>query len=85
MMNTLLESKPRKQRMAGGTIASVVFHSTLVLFAVYATARAGIPDVNDKRQQKVNFVKTAEPPPPVVKKDEPPPPTPIRPDGAQPR
>ena len=73
----LLESQPKKQRMAGGTVASVVFHSSLVLFAVYATARAGVPDINEKRQQKVNFVKTAEPPPPpVVKKDEPPPPPP---------
>lgn len=75
MMNTLLESKPHKQRMTGGTVASVVFHSMLVLFAVYATARAGVPEVNEKREQKVNFVKTAEPPPPPeVKKEEPPPP-----------
>lgn len=76
MMNTLLESKPKKQRMTGGTLASVVFHSMLVMFAVYATARAGVPEVNEKREQKVNFVKTAEPPPPEVKKDEPAPPEP---------
>jgi len=76
MMNVLLESKPRKQRMAGGTLFSVVFHSTIVLFAVYATARAGVPEDKTEREQKVNFVKTAEPPPPKpeVKKEEPPPP-----------
>lgn len=79
MMNTLFESRPRKQRMTGGTVASVVFHSTLVMFAVYATARAGVPEVDEKREQKVNFVKTAEPPPPVVKKDEAPPPAVVKP------
>lgn len=80
MMSTLLESKPKKQRMTGGTLASVVFHSMLVLFAVYATARAGVPEVNEKREQKVNFVKTAEPPPPPeVKPDEPPPPPKAKP------
>ena len=42
MMNTLLESKPRKQRSAGGTIFSVVLHSAILFFAVFATARAGI-------------------------------------------
>jgi len=84
MMNTLLESKPRKQRMTGGTLASVVFHSMLVLFAVYATARAGVPEVNEKREQKVNFVKTAEPPP-EVKKDEPAPPKPPEPPKAKPK
>lgn len=85
MMNTLLESRPKKQRMTGGTLASVVFHSTLVLFAVYATARAGVPEVNEKREQKVNFVKTAEPPPPEVKKEEPAPPKPPEPPKAKPK
>lgn len=75
MMNTLLESKPRKTRSTGGTIFSVVFHSAIVLFAVFATARASVPDDEEDRQQKVSFVrmKKAEPPP-VVKKAEPPPP-----------
>lgn len=75
MMNTLLESKPRKQRAAGGTIFSIVFHSLILFFAVYATARAGVAKDNEKREQKVNFVKMRkEPLPPEVKKDEPPPP-----------
>ncbi|HLE56035.1 MAG TPA: TonB family protein [Rhodothermia bacterium] len=75
MMTTLLESKPHRQKSAGGTIFSVVLHSAIIFFAVYATARAGIAKDNAKREQKVNFVTMKkEPPPPEVKKDEPPPP-----------
>ena len=75
MMNTLLESKPRKQRSTGGTIFSVVFHSAILFFAIFATARAGITEEKENREQKVNFVrmKKAEPKP-VVKKAEPAPP-----------
>lgn len=76
MMNTLLESKPRKQRSTGGTIFSVGLHSAIIFFAIFATARAGVPDENEVREQKVNFVrmKKDEPPPPVEKKKEEPPP-----------
>jgi len=70
MMNVLLESKPRKERKAGGTIFSVAVHSALIFFAVYATAQAGIADERENREEKVTFVKTkvAEPPP---KREEP--------------
>ena len=81
MMNTLLESKPRKQRSTGGTIFSVAFHSALIFFAIFATARAGVPEEHEKREQKVNFVKMKkEPPPPIVekKKEEPPPPPKVK-------
>jgi protein TonB len=74
MMNTLLESKPRKQRSTGGTIFSVAFHSALIFFAVFATARAGVPEDRENREEKVNFVrmkKEEPPPPPKVKKAEP--------------
>jgi protein TonB len=74
MFNNLLESKPKKERRAGGTVASVIVHSILVGLAVYATANAAIK--NEKpRQEKIDFVevKKEEPPPP---KDEPPPPPP---------
>ncbi|MEO8193047.1 MAG: TonB family protein [Gemmatimonadales bacterium] len=76
MMNTLLESKPRKTRSAGGTIFSVVLHSAIVFFAVFATARASVPDEKENRAEKVNFVsvKKEEPPPVEKKKEEPPPP-----------
>ena len=75
MMNNLLESKPRKQRSTGGTIFSVVFHSALIFFAVFATARAGVPEDEKTKEEKVSFVRMKkEPPPPVEKKKEPPPP-----------
>jgi len=78
MLTTLLESKPQRQRWGGGTIFSVVFHSALLFFAIYATARAGIERDNEQREQKIAFVKVKkEPPPPEVKKkEEPPPPKP---------
>jgi protein TonB len=74
MMNTLLESRPRKQKSTGGTIFSVAFHSAIIFFAIFATARASVPEDTEKREQKVNFVhmKKDEPPPPVEKKKEPP-------------
>ena len=64
MFNNLLESKPKKQRQTGGTIASIVMHSFLIGLAIYATANAAIK--NEKpRQEKIDFVETP--------KDEPPP------------
>jgi protein TonB len=79
MMTTLLESQPHKQKSAGGTIFSVVLHSAIIFFAIYATARAGIAKDNEKRDQKVNFVTMKkEPPPPEVKKEEPPPPPKVK-------
>src|SRR5215204_4787613 len=79
MMNTLLESRPVKQKSRGGTIFSVLFHSALLFFAVFATARAGVRNEKEDREQKVNFVKMKkEPPPPVVKKEEPPPPPKVK-------
>jgi len=74
MFNNLLESKPKKEKRGGGTVASIVMHSLLVGLAIYATANAAIQ--NEKpRQEKIDFVETPkdEPPPP---KDEPPPPPP---------
>ncbi len=72
MMNTLLESRPQKKRSTGGTIFSVVLHTGIVLFAVFATARAGVVKDDAPKSVKVNFVKTAEPPKPIEKKPEPP-------------
>src|SRR5216683_3126552 len=79
MMDTLLESKPHKTRNSGGTIFSVIFHSAILFFAVYATARAGVAKDKENRQQKVQFVEMKkEPPPPEVKKKEPPPPPKVK-------
>jgi protein TonB len=76
MMNTLLESRRRKKRSAGGTTFSVIFHSLVIFFAVYATANAGVRETDEKREEKVRFVemKKEPPKPPEVKKEEPPPP-----------
>jgi protein TonB len=40
MLETLLESKSRRERSVKGTIASVVTHTTLVAAALYGTAQA---------------------------------------------
>src|SRR3954471_19421592 len=72
MFNQLLESKANKQKMAGGTVFSLVLHTAVISGAVYATAKAGIKDEKAK-SEKIQFVEVKkEPPKPKV--DEPPPP-----------
>jgi periplasmic protein TonB len=72
MFNQLLESKAKRQKMAGGTLFSLVLHTALISGAVYATAKAGIKDEKAKAE-KIQFVEVKkEPPKPKV--DEPPPP-----------
>jgi protein TonB len=78
MMNTLLESKPRKKRKSGGTVFSIVFHSAILFFAIYATARAGVAKDNENRDAKVRFVEMKKEPPPEAKKKEPPPPPKVK-------
>jgi len=73
MFSQLIESKPKKQRMAGGTIFSVVLHSGLLALAVFATARAGIKDEKTKAE-KIQFVEMKKDPPPEKPKEAPPPP-----------
>jgi len=72
MFNQLLESKAKKQKMAGGTAFSIVLHTVLIAAAVYATAKAGTKD-EKKKNEKIQFVEMKkEPPKPKV--EEPPPP-----------
>jgi len=71
MFNQLLESKAKRQKMAGGTMFSVVLHTVLIGAAVYATARAGIKDEKSKAE-KIQFVEMKKEPPKVP--DKPPPP-----------
>lgn len=71
MFNQLLESKAKKERMAGTTVFSVVLHTVLIAGAVYATAAAGVKDEKAKAE-KIQFVEMKKEP--VVKKEEPPPP-----------
>jgi protein TonB len=77
MFNQLLESKAKKQKLAGGTLFSVIFHGVLGAAAVAATAGAGIAN-DEKKAEKIQFVemkkeppkpKTPEPPPPPPPKD----------------
>ena len=71
MFNQLLESKPKKEKMAGGTVFSIVLHTVLIAGAVYATARAGVKDEKTKAE-KIQFVEMKKEPPKVP--DKPPPP-----------
>jgi len=71
MFNQLLESRAKKQKMAGGTTFSIVLHTVLIGAAVYATARAGVKDEKSKAE-KIQFVEMKKEPPKVP--DKPPPP-----------
>ena len=71
MFNQLIESKAKKQKMAGGTLFSIVLHTFLIAGAVYATARAGVKDEKSKAE-KIQFVEMKKEPPKVP--DKPPPP-----------
>ena len=71
MFNQLIESKAKRQKMAGGTAFSIVFHTILIGAAVYATARAGVKDEKSKAE-KIQFVEMKKEPPKVS--DKPPPP-----------
>jgi protein TonB len=71
MFNQLIESKAKKQKMAGGTVFSVVLHTFLIAGAVYATARAGVKDEKAK-SEKIQFVEMKKEPPKEPPKEAPP-------------
>jgi protein TonB len=71
MFNQLLESKAKRQKMAGGTMFSIVLHTVLIAAAVYATARAGVKDEKSKAE-KIQFVEVKKEPPKVPDKAPPP-------------
>lgn len=71
MFNQLLESKAKKQKLAGGTLFSVVLHTALIAGAVYATATAGVKE--EKKAEKIQFVEIKKEPPKEVPKEAPPP------------
>jgi protein TonB len=73
MFNQLIESRPKKQKMAGATVLTTVLYGSLIGLAVYATADAGIK--KDKTSnQTVKFVEIKKEPPKEEPKDKPPPP-----------
>lgn len=71
MFNQLLESKAKKEKMAGGTIFSIVLHTVLIAGAVYATASAGVKDEKAKAE-KIQFVEMKKEPVPEKPKEPPP-------------
>ena len=70
MFNNLIESKAKRQKRFGGSLASVLLHTGLGIGLVVVTANAGLQDQKEK-VEKVDFVE--------VKKDEPKPPEPEKP------
>lgn len=81
MFNTLLESKPRRKRTVGGTVISVVAHTAIIIFAVYATANARIAEAPKPTQENLKFVEVKpEEPKPEPPKPEPPKPEPPKPE-----
>ena len=66
MFNTLLESKPKKQRTLGGMLFSAALHAVVITAAVFGTLQAS-EQIEKAKAEKVEFVE-------VKKKDEPPPP-----------
>lgn len=75
MFDTLLESKAKKERRAGGTIASFIIHTVLIAGASYGTMHAK-QELEKPKAEKVEFVevKKAEEPPPPEPEQAPPPP-----------
>lgn len=73
MFKNLIESNPHKQKMAGGTLFSLVFHGALIVTAVIVTASAGIADDKTKAE-KIQFVEMKKEPPKPKPKEPPPPP-----------
>ena len=65
MFDNLIESKAKKQKRAGGTIFSAVFHGIVITAGVMGTLHAK-EELEKPKAEKVDFVQ--------VKKDEPPPP-----------
>src|SRR5215211_1820297 len=65
MFDNLIESKASRQRRAGGTVVSFVFHAIIITAAVVGTLHAS-QELDKPKAEKVEFV--------TVKKDEPPPP-----------
>jgi len=70
MFNNLIESKAKRQKRFGGSLASLIIHTGLIVGIVVVTANAGIQNEKAK-EEKIDFVE--------VKKDEPKPPEPEKP------
>lgn len=77
MFNNLIESKRKRQRSAGGTMASLILHVALIAIVAVGTMNAATEQEKPK-EEKVDFVETPkdEPPPPEPEPEQAPPPPP---------
>lgn len=74
MFNNLLESKAKKQKRLGGSVASVIFHAAVLAALVVVTANAGLKEEKVK-EEKLDFVEVKkEEPKPEPEPEKPPPP-----------
>jgi protein TonB len=67
MLETLLESKSRRDRSVKGTIASVVTHTTLVAAALYGTAQAHVHPTSDPETVRTVYFPPAQNPAPAIR------------------
>lgn len=76
MFNTLIESKPQKDRSVAQTVVSVVVHTAIIAAVVAVTATAGVQELEKAQQEDVQFMEAPknEPPPPEPEAAPPPPP-----------
>jgi protein TonB len=73
MFNTLLESKPKKEKKGGAGVVSIVLHTVVIALAAAATAGAAIKNQKEK-EEKIQFAEAPKPEPPPPPKQAPPPP-----------
>jgi TonB family C-terminal domain len=60
MLETLLESKSKRERSVAGTIASVVTHTTLVAAALYGTAQARVQPIGSPETVRTVYFPPAQ-------------------------
>ena len=70
MFNTLLETRPQKQRSTGGLIFSGILHAVLAVGAVYGTLQAK-EKLEKPKAEKVEFVEAKKEPPPPKEEPKP--------------
>jgi len=62
MLETLLESKPKTRRSAGGAVVSVTAHTALIAAALYATAQARVEPARSPQPIRPIYVPLPETP-----------------------
>lgn len=67
MFDNLLETRPKKEKGAGGAVMSLIVHVSVIGLAVVATANAGMQVAKEIREEKINLMEVKKPPPPETK------------------